>query len=87
LAAAIAANSIDSDEMIVIANPKQAEQIRYLAGPAYDNSRVFGTAMVPDKRVIGVAPAPSLPAILEYPPSKKSETRRSNLKTPTRRTL
>lgn len=57
LAESVAANAIDSDDMIVIANPKQAVQIRYLAGPAFDASRVFGTAMVPDKRIIGIAPA------------------------------
>jgi hypothetical protein len=57
LAAAVAANAVDPDDMIVIANPKQAVQIRYLAGPAFDASRVFGSVAVPDKRVIGIAPA------------------------------
>jgi hypothetical protein len=57
LAAAVAVNAVDPDDMIIITNPKQAVQIRYLAGPAFDASRVFGSVAVPDKRVIGIAPA------------------------------
>ncbi len=62
---------IDSDDMIIVANPRQAAQIRFLAGPGFDASRVFGTAMVPDKRVIGIAPSAVASAYAGIPSVEK----------------
>ena len=56
LAGAVAGAGVGSDDMIFVTSSRQAMQLKTLVGPQFDNA-VFGTPMVPDKRVIGIAPA------------------------------
>ncbi len=72
LAGAIANNSIDSDDMVIVANPKQATQIRYLAGPSFDNA-VFSSSQIPPGRVIGVAASAVASAYSGVPTIEKSK--------------
>lgn len=54
LAGAIAANNVDADDLIIVANPKQATQIKFLAQQSFTND-VFSSSQVPAGRVIGIA--------------------------------
>ena len=56
LAGSIADAGIAADDMILICHPRQAVQLKAVVGPKFDYL-VLDTPMVPDKRVIAVAPA------------------------------
>ena len=72
LAGAIASNNVDADDMVIVANPKQATQIRFLAGPSFDNA-VFSSSQIPDKRVIGIAASAVASAYSGVPTIEKSK--------------
>jgi hypothetical protein len=72
LAGAIAANNVDADDLIIVANPKQATPIRFLAQPGFDNNTVFSSSQIPAGRVIGIAASAVASAYSEIPMIEKS---------------
>jgi hypothetical protein len=55
LAGAIGDAAVDAADMVIVANPRQAIQLKLLSGPKFDYP-VFDTPMVPAKRIVAVAP-------------------------------
>jgi hypothetical protein len=55
LAGAIADAGIGSDDMVIVTHSRQRAMIKSLVQPGFDYA-VFGTPMVPERRVIGIAP-------------------------------
>jgi hypothetical protein len=56
LAGAIADAGIEADDLVLVTNPRQAIQLRLLAGPAFTHL-VLGTTVVPSRTVIAIAPS------------------------------
>jgi hypothetical protein len=56
LAAAIGANGIAIDSMVLIATPEIATKARVYSGPHY-NDAIFSSAYLPSGRLIGIVPA------------------------------
>jgi hypothetical protein len=56
LAGSIADARISAADMILVCNPRQAVQLKAVVGPKFDYL-VLDTPMVPNQRVIGLAPA------------------------------
>jgi hypothetical protein len=54
LAGAISDVGVDGDDLIIVANPKQAIRLKLLAGPSFDYT-VLSSSQIPDGRVIAIA--------------------------------